>query len=112
MLYLTSLKTKAVVSDSCKKDLEGFINSSDNIKRSISTFYSAGVLGKRKYKSVRQALSMKNHPSKVGAKTRITLSSGFKIPKLLTYNQLMAEVKHMDIGKVYEIDETYVAGID
>ena len=23
----------------------------------------------------------------------------------------MAEVKHIDIGKVYEIDETYVAGM-
>lgn len=112
--YVVSNKslTKAVVSDSCKKDLEGFINSPDNIKRSISTFYSAGVLGKRKYQSVRQALSMKNHPSKVGAKTRITLSSGFKMPKLLTYNNLMAEVKRIDIGKVYEIDENYVAGID
>ena len=103
--------TKAVVSDSCKKDLDGFINSADNIKRSISTFYSAGVLGKRKYQSVKQAMSMKNHPSKVGAKTRITLSSGFKIPKLLTYNNLMAEVKRIDTGKVYEIDENYVAGI-
>ena len=42
--------TKAVVSDSCKEDLDSFINSADNIKRSISTFYSAGVLGKRNTK--------------------------------------------------------------
>jgi len=38
---------------------------------------------------------MKNNPSKVGAKTKITLSSGFKILKL-TYNNLMAEVTSID----------------
>lgn len=111
--YVVSNKslTKAVVSDSCKKDLEGFENSSDNVKRSILTFYSAGVLGKCKYQSVRLALSMKTHSTKPGAKTRITLASGFTIPKLLTYNKLMKELKEIDIGKVYEIDENYVAGL-
>ena len=112
--YVVSNKSlaKAVVESSCKEDLESFQNSSDNIKRSISTFYSAGVLGKRKYQSVRQSLSMKSHSTKVGAKTRITLSSGFKLPKLLTYNKLMNELKEIDIGNVYEIDNTYVTGLE
>ena len=104
--------TRAVVESSCKKDLESFENSSDNIKRSISTFYSAGVVGKRKYQSVLLSLSMKSHPTKVGAKTRITLFSGFKIPKLLTYNKLTKELKEIDIGNVYEIDNTYVTGLE
>ena len=55
---------------------------------------------------------MKSHPTKVGAKTRITLSSAFKIPKLLTYNKLIEELKEIDIGNVCEIDNTYVTGLE
>lgn len=90
MEYVVSNKslTKAVVSDSCKKDLEGFENSSDNVKRSILTFYSAGVLGKCKYQSVRLALSMKTHSTKPGAKTRITLAQGLRYPSSLPITNL------------------------
>lgn len=55
---------------------------------------------------------MKNYSFKVGVKIRIIFSLGFKMFKFFIYNNFMVEVKRIDIGKVYEIDENYVVGID
>ena len=48
-----------VVSKEYKKSVLKFEKSDDNNKRSIATFYASGVMGKRKYKSVRLALPIK-----------------------------------------------------
>lgn len=59
--YVLSQKilTKKVVSTAFKENVKSFESSPENAKRSIAVFYSSGVMGKRKYKSVRLALSMK-----------------------------------------------------
>ena len=59
--YVLSQKilTKKVVSATYKEHSKAFESSPENVKRSIAVFYSSGVMGKRKYKSVRLALSMK-----------------------------------------------------
>jgi len=69
--YVTGNKqlTNRVVSEEYKKSLLEFQKSDDNNKRSIATFYASGVMGKRKYKSVRLALSMKSNESKPGLET-------------------------------------------
>ncbi|KAJ7351107.1 hypothetical protein OS493_036564 [Desmophyllum pertusum] len=51
--------TDKVVSTVYKKNVSSFEKSSTNVKRSIATFYSSGIMGKRKYQAVRLALSMK-----------------------------------------------------
>ena len=45
-------------------NVRSFENSPTNVKRSIATFYSSGVMGKRKYQAVRVALSMKKSEKK------------------------------------------------
>ena len=62
--------TNRVVSKGYKKSVLEFEKSDDNNKQSISTFYASGVMGKRKYKSVRLALSMKSSERKPGKKTK------------------------------------------
>ena len=61
--------TKTVVSEHYKKELTDFEKSKENVERSIATFYSSGVMGKRKYQSVRLVLSMTS--SKQGGRTGI-----------------------------------------
>ena len=50
--------TEKVVSVGFKENLKAFEDSLENVKRSIAVFYSSGVMGKRKYKSARLALSI------------------------------------------------------
>jgi len=60
--YVLSQKilTKKVVSAAFKENSKAFENSPEDVKRSIAVFYSSGVMGKRKYSSVRLlALSRK-----------------------------------------------------
>ena len=45
------LKDK-VVSNVYKGNVRSFENSPTNVKRSIATFYSSGIMGKRKYQAV------------------------------------------------------------
>ena len=92
--------TNRVVSKEYKKSVLEFEKSDDNSKRSIAAFYASGVMGKRKYKSVRLALSMKSNESKPGKKTSISICKGCKVPKLLTYSNLVEELKKIDIGTV------------
>ena len=96
---------KSVVSKYCTKQLATFERSNENITQSIVTYYSSGVMGKRKYQSVRLALSMKSREGKEGSKTAISLFPGGCIPKILTYNKLVKELNKIDTGHVYEIDE-------
>ena len=46
--------TNKVVSKEYKKSVSEFEKSHDNIVKSIATYYASGVMGKRKYKSVRK----------------------------------------------------------
>ena len=112
--YVTGNKqlTNRVVSKEYKKSVLEFEKSDDNNKRSIATFYASGVMGKRKYKSVRLALLMKSNESKPGKKTSISICKGCKVPKLLTYSNLVEELKKIDIGTVYEIDPDYLEGLE
>lgn len=75
--------------------------------RSIATYYSAGVMGKRKYQAVRTATSMKASNIKRGGKTSIKFMANCPIPKLLTYNRLVSEFQKIDIGKVYSVKEDF-----
>lgn len=69
-------------------------------------------MGKRKYQSVRLVLSMKSHESKQGKRTGISICKGCKVPKLLTYDNLVEQLKTIDIGTVREIDTDYLEGLE
>ena len=66
----------------------------------VVTFYTSGVMGKRKYQAVRISTSMKSSKRKRGGKSAIMVMPNCQVPKLLTYNNLMSEIKKIDVGKV------------
>ena len=70
----------------------------EKAERSIATFYSSGVMGKRKYQSVRLVLSMTS--SKQGGITGISVFQAARVPKILTYNNFVRELKKIDSGNV------------
>ena len=78
----------------------------------LQNFYASGVMGKRKYKSVRLVLSMKSNETKPGKKTSLSICKGCKVPKLLTYSNLVEQLKKIDIGTVHEIDQDYLEGLE
>ena len=69
---LSNSKVTNFVIKQCKrKQLAEFECSKDNILWSIATYYTSGVMGKRKYQAVRQASSMKSSNLKRGVKQQL-----------------------------------------
>lgn len=58
-----------VASDHCSRKIRSFETSNENVLRSIACYYSGGVMGKRKYKSVRLVLETKASAKKRGGRT-------------------------------------------
>ena len=104
--------TNKVVSKEYKKSVLEFEKSDDNTVRSIATYYASGVMGKRKNKSVRLVLSIKSYESKPGKRTSISIFKGCKVPKLLTFSDLLEQLKKIDIGTVHEIDPDHLEGLE
>lgn len=73
--YVLGQKTlkEKVASATFKKNVKAFESSAENAKRSIAVFYSSGVMGKRKYKSVRISLSMKTNETTKGRSAIIVM---------------------------------------
>ena len=63
--------TKYVVQKKQNLHQQVFYTSKANILRSIATYYTAGVMGKRKYQAVRISSSMTSSTKKRGGKTAI-----------------------------------------
>ena len=96
--YVLGQKTlkEKVASATFKKNVKAFESSAENAKRSIAVFYSSGVMGKRKYKSVRISLSMKTNETTKG-RSAISVMPKCPIPKLLPYDRLVKEINQIDI---------------
>ena len=88
------------------KKVQEFENSEQNHLRSISVYFSKGVLGKRKYRSVCKTLSMKISKGKGKRFKRQNIMS-CKVAKLLSYEKLMAFVKSIDKGWVGNVKEDF-----
>lgn len=82
---LSNRKATNYIMKKCKqKELAVFECSRDNVLRSIATYYTSGVMGKRKYQTVRTASSMKSSNTKRGGKTAIKFMPNCPIPKLFS----------------------------
>ena len=81
--------------------------SDENLTRSISIYYSGGVMGKKKYRAVCRDSSHR----KVGSKSVRISVNNCNIPKLVPYNKLMPSIKEIDIGKLYSVRETLCDGL-
>ena len=64
-------------------------------------------MGKRKYKSVRLALSMNKKETVGNGRSAITVMPNCPIPKLLPYNKLVKEINQVSIGNVYKLEEQF-----
>lgn len=67
------LKDK-VVSNVYKVNVRSFESSPTNVMRSIATFYSSSITGKRKYQAVQVALSMKKSEKERGKRSSINIT--------------------------------------
>ena len=107
--YVLSQKkvTEKVVSVAFKENLKSFEDSPENVKRSIAVFYNSGVMGKRKYKSVRLSLSMKKNETTEKGRSAITIMPKCPVPKLLPYDKLVKEINQINVGNVYTLEEQF-----
>ncbi len=93
-----------------KEDLGKFEGSNDNMLRSIACYYSNGVMGRAKYRSVYKATSFRN-VSKTKRAVRIKVAN-CPSPKLVPYHRLMSYIKSIEIGKLYDVRGMLCDGLD
>ena len=79
--------------------------------RSITTYFSKGVMGKRKYRATYKALSMRKNRLK-GSKLEWIKVMGCKVPRLLRYNKLINQVNSIDIGKTVDVKEQFCRNLE
>ena len=90
---------------------KNFERSQENILRSIAAYFCKGVMGKAKYRSVYQAISMRRGLKKGSKRCRLKVM-GCKIPSLLPYNKMIAHVKAIDPGKIGDVREAFCSDLD
>ena len=95
------------MSKAYSKRVHLFENSEENVIRSVATYYSSGVMGKRKYKAVRLVLSTKTSKRKCGGRTSLCIMRKCAGPKLSPYNKLIGYINQIDFGKVYSVEEEF-----
>ena len=96
-----------VASAHCSREIRSFETSDENVLRSVAAYYSGGVMGKTKYKSVRLVLATKASTKKQGGREALCFMQKSRIPKLLPYDKLVSYIKQVDIGKVYSVEEEF-----
>ena len=93
-----------------KQELRSFEKANLNMLRSIAVYYSKGVIGKEKYKSVYKATSYMQVAGKKGA-VRIKVAD-CPTPGLVPYHRLMAYIKSIDVGKLFSVDEVFCGDLE
>ena len=78
--------------------------------RSIAIYYSNGVMGRVKYRSVYKAFSYSYATNKKRA-ARIKVAN-CPTPRLVPYHRLMSYIKSIEIGKLYSVREMLCDGLD
>ena len=98
-----------IIEQKQRKERLAFEKSKANTLRSIACYYSAGVMGKRKYQAVRLASAM-NYDQ--GKRTAIQFMPKCPIPKPLPYNKLASKIKEIDIWRVYFVEEEFSSYVE
>ena len=72
--------------------------------RSMHVLYESGLLGKRKYTSIRNSSDISCEPAgKKRKNSKTEIMPGLTIPKLLPHKTLMASLHAIDIGEVLDL---------
>ena len=93
-----------------KKALRSYESTTEDMLRSIAVYYSNGVMGKVKYRSVYKAstYSYSVHEKKA---VRMTVAN-CPIPHLVPYHRLVAYTRSIDVGKLHSVRDTLCDGLD
>ena len=94
-----------------KKAAEVFETLEVDMLRSVSIFYSRGVMGKKKYRSVYRSLSMTTNPKKKTKTTRIQVMS-CSLPRLLPYKKVIRFLNEVDIGTLKSVREDFCSDLE
>ncbi len=96
---------KSVFPSIVNSKVKEYENSQANQIRSMRVLYESGLLGKRKYTSIRNSSDILNEP---GAKKRknqkAEILPGVEVPKILPYKKLMAFLKTIDVGELKDLE--------
>ena len=90
---------------------ENFERSEANKPRSIAVYYSKGVMGKRKYRSIYRCLSMMRNVTGKSKTTRIKVLSS-PLPRLVPYNKLAIMLNEIEIGTLYSVRSSLCDDLD
>ena len=93
-----------------KEDLVRFESSDENMLRSIAVYYSSGIMGRDKYRSVYKA-SLYRQVSKKERAVRIKVAN-CPTPKLVPYHRLMSYITSIEVGKLHSVREELCDGLD
>lgn len=94
----------SVIPSIINSKVKEYEKSEANQIRSMRVLYESGLLGKRKYTSIRNSSDILNEP---GAKKRknhkAEIIAGVEVPKIMSYKALMAFLKTVDVGELKDL---------
>ena len=105
--YISNSKKcmNSVIPSIVNSKVKEYEKSQANQIRSMRVLYESGLLGKRKYTSVRNSSDILNEP---GAKKRknqkAEILPGVEVPKILPYKKLMSFLKTIDVGELKDLE--------
>ena len=112
--YLEKSKTiKKILKTSHEDDISNYEKSNENKIRSLSVFYSSGLVSKEKYKQIRQDLiyETKGKNAKRRAKRRVT-AKGIKIPALLSWPKLLNFIRSINTGELKDVKDDFCSDLE
>lgn len=93
-----------------KKKLKEYESSHENMIRSVSVYYSGGVVGKKKYRKIyRDSVYKKSTKNKKSL--RVTVNN-CPIPRLVPYNKLMPFIKSVPLGTIHNVYDNLCDGLE
>ena len=112
--YLEKSKTiKKILKTSREDNIYNYEKSNENKIRSLSVFYSSGLVSKEKYKQIRQDLiyESKGKNAKRRAKRRVT-AKGIKIPALLSWPKLLNFIRSINTGELKDVKDDFCKDLE
>ena len=107
MLCKKSKLAAKVAAKVYKKDLACYENCNENMYRSVAVYYGGNVMGKRKYRKLYRDSAFKSNNKKL----QTTLSiANCPVPRFVPYNKLMPFIKSINIGTLYNVQDTLCEG--
>ena len=105
--YISNSKRcmNSIIPDIMQCKVKDYAASQANKIRSMRVLYEGGLVGKRKYTSVRNSSDVMNEPTgKKQKNQKAEILPGLEFPKILPYKALMAFLKTIDIGEVTDLE--------